>query len=77
MESKGCWYADENNPTKGKTDNAGRWECGIILGVKGFEKASGISTLSSTGAGTLSSFLIVRKAENVDLGPGWYIDREA
>ena len=47
------------------------------MGVKGLEKASGISTLSSTGAGTLSSFLIVGKAENVDLGAGCYIDREA
>ena len=47
------------------------------MGVKGFEKASGISTLSATGAGTLSSFLIVGKAKNVDLGAGWYIDRDA
>jgi len=77
VESKGCWYADGNTPTKGKADDAGRWECGIIWGVKGFEKASGISTLSATGAGTLSSFLIVGKAKNVDLGAGWYIDRDA
>ena len=77
MESKECWYADGNNPTKGKTDDAGRWGCRIIMGVKGFEKASGISTLSSTGAGTLSLFLIVGKAENIDLGTGCYIDREA
>lgn len=47
---------------------------GIIMGVKAFEKASGISSLSSAGAGTLSSIPIVEKAENTDLGAGWCIE---
>lgn len=44
------------------------------MGVKAFEKASGIWSISLIGAGTLSSIIIEGKAESIDLGAGWCIE---
>lgn len=43
---------------------------GIIMGVKAFDKVTGISSLSLVGAGTQSSILIERITENVDSDAG-------